>query len=71
MNIFQATGQVLTSFTTVFVTTATTLEKTVKLVEREIDNLTTEQQIRMDAINHEQQIKLDKLKATLKTTTNN
>ncbi len=50
MNIFQATGQILTAFTNAFVVTATTVEKTVKLVEREVDNLEVEQEIRLDEV---------------------
>ncbi len=50
MNIFDALGKIVQSTTNVFVTTATTMDKAVQLVEREVDNLTIEQEIRMDVI---------------------
>ena len=50
MNIFQSSKEILAAFTSAFVLTAQTVEKTVKLIENEVDNLDEEQQIRLDEI---------------------
>ncbi len=53
MNIFTAIGKILNSFTGAFVAVARTTEKTVELVENEMDNLNLEQQIRLDKVKAE------------------
>lgn len=66
MNVFKALGQMLTSTTNVFTVTAGSLEKAVLLIDKELDNLSTEQSIRMMDIEHEQSLKIIDFKAKLK-----
>ncbi len=53
MNLFTAIGKILNSFTGAFVAVARTTEKTVELVENEVDNLSLEQHLRLDAVKAE------------------
>ena len=48
--MFKAIGQSITSFTNVIVKACAVLEKSVGLIENEVDNLSAEQQMRMDVI---------------------
>lgn len=47
MNIFTATGHILNSYVAVFTSSARAIEKTVNLVEKEVDLLGEEQNIRI------------------------
>jgi len=53
MNVFQAVGQSLNSLVAVLTATARTTEKTVQLVENEVDLLHTEQDIRITSVRAE------------------
>jgi predicted nucleic acid-binding protein len=48
--MFKAIGQSITSFTNVIVKACAVLEKSVGLIENEVDNLSAEQEMRMDII---------------------
>lgn len=53
MNVFQAVGQSLNSLVSVLTATARTTEKTVQLLENEVDLLHTEQNIRITSVRSE------------------
>lgn len=53
MNIFAAIGTTLDSVINVVVSTCRTVDKSIQLVEREVDELTADQQLRIETLRNE------------------
>ena len=53
MSVWESVRTIINSFTRTFVRVAVTAEKTVKVVENEVDNIEEMQQIRLDAVKQE------------------
>jgi len=61
MSVWDSIRTIITSFTRTFVRIAVTTEKTIKVVENEVDNIEEMQQIRLDAVKAERKAALPTL----------